>query len=487
MKRSLFIAAIIAVTLASHVGPGALAEQAEAESPSYGRLQAELRGILADADLGSATVGVIVTDVETGEVVVEQRADTLLNPASNAKIITAAAALSLLGPEYRFVTALYGDAEGTAIDGPLYLRGRGDPTLFTEDIWGLAVQLSRRGIRVVRGDIIVDDSYFDDSTEPPAFDQQPNERSYFRAAVGAVNVNRNVVSVHVRPSAQPGRPAIVTPVPDGYLRLINDTVTVSEGAPSIRFSTRPDEGGTQARVWGSLPVGHHGVRQRSRIDNPSLFAGASLNEALESLGITVVGRVREGVMSPPAPLLARHTSEPLSALMWVVGKNSDNFTAETLLITLGAQGVAPGTWERGCEAARGYLESIGIEQGSYQLVNGSGLFDANRYTPRQIGTVLRAAWLDQTIRAEFISQLATGGVDGTLRRRFRQEPARRNVRAKTGTLSDVTALSGYVLAPGGRNTLAFSILVNNARGRLGGGRQLQNELVEAIARYLHRD
>ena len=305
------------------------------------------------------------------------------------------------------------------------------------------------------------------------------------AAVGGVNVNRNVVSVHVRPAATAGRSAIVTAEPSGYLDLVNDTTTVETGAPSIRFSTQPGENGTRARIWGNLPTGHRGLRQRSRIDNPALFAGAALAEALQSLGVRFRGRVRAREMRQPARMLAFHRSQPLSSILWLVGKNSDNFTAETLLKTMGAQGAAPATWERGREAVRGYMESIGIARDSYTLVNGSGLFDANRYSPRQLVTILRSVWGNQTIRPEFLTQLATGGVDGTIRSRYRRPPALRNVRAKTGTLSSVTALTGFVLAPPGGHTVAFSILINNARGRLGGGRRLQELLVTAVAEHLH--
>ncbi len=277
MKRAMFVALVIALFLGSHEPPPARAEQARpaeralSADQDWDALRADLRRALDEADLGGATVGVILIDVETGEVILEHEADTQLNPASNAKIVTAAAALSLLGPEYRFETALYGDLRGAAVDGPLYLRGRGDPSLGVENLWALAADLRRRNVRVIRGGIVVDATYFDDDTDPPAFDQQPNERAYFRAPVGAVNVNRNVVTIHVRPSTSAGRPAVVTPEPEGYLELDNDTVTVETGAPSITFSTTPDGDGTRARVWGSLPVGHRGVRRHSRIDNPSLL------------------------------------------------------------------------------------------------------------------------------------------------------------------------------------------------------------------------
>jgi len=485
VKRAMSLALLAALVVSTDVRPGVRAESARPAGPDWTGLRGDLRRILDQADLDGASFGVVFIDVESGDVIFEHDADALLNPASNAKIVTAAAALAILGPEYRFETGLYGRVNGASIDGPLFLRGRGDPTLEVEDLYALAAELRRDGVRVIRDGIVVDSTFFDSETEPPAFDQQPGERAWFRAPVGGVNVNGNVVSVSARPGSTPGRPAVVTAEPEGYLDLVNDTVTTEAGAPSITFFTSGQDGGTRARVAGSLPVSASGVRRRSRIDNPSLFAGAALREALESLRIRVMGDVREGTTGGQQRLLAFHRSEPLSSVLWLLGKNSDNFTAEALLKTMGAEGTPQGTWERGREAVGRYLASIGIAPEAYRLVNGSGLFDANRFSPRQLVTILRAAWRDQTIRSEFVSQLATGGVDGTLSHRYRQPPAFRNVRAKTGTLNDVTALTGYVLAPPDRHTVAFSILVNGAHGRVSRGRALQEALVTAVAEHLH--
>lgn len=484
--RPLGAALVAALVLTGDAGPGPRAEQAR-PAPDSTALREELRRLLLEADLGRAQVGVVFVDVDSGEVLFEHQPDAQLNPASNAKVVTAAAALALLGPEYYYETALYSAIEGPAVAGPLVLRGRGDPTLTLEDLEGLAAELRRSGVRVVRGDLVVDATFFDDETEPPAFDQQPGERSYFRAPVGGVNVNRNVVTVNVRPAAAAGRPAIVVSEPEGALDVMNDTVTVEGGAQEIRFSTRPGEPGTRARVWGSIPLGDRGTRQRSRIDDPALFAGAALAEALRYQGIRLQGVVREGELPTSLRMIAHHRSEPLSSILWLLGKQSDNFTAEAVLKTMGTLGTgnAPGTWERAREAVRGWLESIGLARDTYRLVNGSGLFDANRFSARQLATVLRAVWNDQTIRNEFVSQLAIGGVDGTLSGRYREAPMLRNVRAKTGTLASVTALSGYVLAPPGRSTVAFSIMINGAGG-VGRGRALQEDLVSAVARHLHR-
>jgi D-alanyl-D-alanine carboxypeptidase/D-alanyl-D-alanine-endopeptidase (penicillin-binding protein 4) len=184
-------------------------------------------------------------------------------------------------------------------------------------------------------------------------------------------------------------------------------------------------------------------------------------------------------------MLAEHTSLPLGALMLRVGKNSDNFYAEQLLKTIGAESRGdPGTAEKGVEAVEEVLASIGIDPEQVTYRNGSGLYDANLIAPSHITKVLAAAYNDPRIRAEFVSQLATGGADGTLRRRYRVETARRRVRAKTGTLHDTSALSGYVLAPPGVSPVAFSILVNDVPGRVGVFRTFQERLVTAVAEFL---
>ena len=406
MKRALTIALLAAAALTGHVGPEALAEQAQpaaAREVDSQRLSGELRRILADADMGGATVGLIFMDLETGEVILEQQADTLLNPASNAKIVTAAAALAILGPEYRFETALYGDQDGTAVDGPLYLRGRGDPTLEISDIWGLAAELRRRGVRVIRGDIVVDATYFDDTTEPPAFDQQPNERSYFRAAGGRGQRQRQRRHGARAPQlTRPGRPAIVVAEP-GRLAGARPTtrVTVEEGAPS-RSASRPgptDDGGTEARVWGS-PPGRSPRRAPALEDRQPVALRRRLRcpQALESLDIRRPReQIREGEMEPAGTRLL--ALPPLGAAVGAAlaswERTATTSSPRRCCITLGTRrttAAAPGSESRQrCRSGAIWRRSASRPT-AYQLVNGSGLFDANRYTPRQLATVLRAMW-----------------------------------------------------------------------------------------------
>ena len=190
------------------------------------------------------------------------------------------------------------------------------------------------------------------------------------------------------------------------------------------------------------------MRLTRRIDDPRLFSGHVLFDMLRGLGVEIRGSVREGG-SEVVERLVFHQSAPLSALVYELGKSSDNFYAEMILKSLGAQKALPGTSAAGAEVVVEWLREVGALEPGTIVRNGSGLFDANRVSAASLSRALVAAYRDPAIGPEFVAQLAIGGVDGTLRSRFRAHHKRRAIRAKTGTLAQVVALSGYVLRPGG--------------------------------------
>jgi D-alanyl-D-alanine carboxypeptidase/D-alanyl-D-alanine-endopeptidase (penicillin-binding protein 4) len=221
------------------------------------------------------------------------------------------------------------------------------------------------------------------------------------------------------------------------------------------------------------------------VDNPSLLSGHGLKAVLGSLGISVGGGVQTGPLPPGISKLAEHRSKPLSHILYETGKVSNNFVAETVLKTIGAESVKRrGTWEDATSQTSKILTKWGLPQGSYVYRNGSGLFDANRFSASQLTKVLRAIYLDSKIRPEFLSQLAIGGVDGTIKSRYQKATARGVVRAKTGTLENVSAISGYVFDASGKRPIAFSIMVNNAAGYVSASRTYQEHIVTAIADFL---
>jgi len=440
-----------------------------------------VKGILLPSDVGGDHASVHMVSIPDGTVLFDHNADRLKNPASNAKIVTAYAALRLLGPEFRFRTALYGKVDGAAVTGPLYLKGYADPTLDYDAVAGLVLSLKRRGIRRIEGGVVVDDAYFDEEVLPYAYDQQPKEDSPFRAPVGAVSVDANSIKVYVRPGSQPGAPIRVETSAPGYAVVENEAVTSAAGGIALKMSSMAFEDRTKLRLRGTFPLGTSRAVYAKRIDDPGLFAGYVLNDILKKMGIHTSGRVKKGRVARGAGLLASRDSQPLSSVLWSVGKMSNNFYAETVLKTMGAEiKGAPGTWEKGIKCVQGVLEDIGIKAGAYEYRNGSGLFDANAFSAEQLTAVLSAAFRDVTVQPEFLMQLATGGVDGTIKSRYRKEVTKRHVRAKTGTLRDVSALSGYILDDNGGG-VAFSILIDGIEGKVYRARKLQEEIVTSVA------
>lgn len=457
--------------------------QADAPLSSQHGLVARIGGLVDAAGLGDG-VGISVVNLVSGREVYGLRSHTPLNPASNMKLITAAAALSELGGDFQMRTGLYGHQQGDAIVGGLYLKSFADPTLSEADILGLAQQLVRRGIRKV-DEVIVDGSYFDDQVLPPAFEQQPDEVAPFRAAIGAVAVDRSAYTLRVLPGKAPGDKARVELSGEGYFDVENLMTTAAGGVAQVVAIQRDDDDRLSLKLRGSVPMGITGVSYRRRVASPLHYAGHVLVDALKALRVQVPRRAALGVAPPSAALLAYHDSPPLSEILCELGKHSDNFVAEMLLKVLGAEQRRPGSSAAGVQVVKGFLKLSGVPLTQLELVNGSGLFDGNRVAPAHLTHLLGVMYARPGVRAEYVAQLAVGGVDGTLRNRLQHLPVPRVVRAKTGTLSDVIALSGYVLGPTPERAFAFSFLANGVRGKHHAARALADDIVQAIASHLH--
>ncbi len=481
--KTLAIAMSCAVALCSI--PRTAGSQATPPRPTL--VSAELGRLSTLSEAKGFQVGVEVIEIDTGRVMAAGGEHQPLNPASNEKLVTATAALALLHPEHRFETGLYGpSSKGPVLSGPVVLRGYGDPSLRTGDLYAMALELKRDGVKRIDGGVVVDQRFYDEQHVPPAFDQQPNEWMPFRANVAAISLDENVVVASIRPGG--GDRAIVTFWPPGFVD-VEGTVKLSDGGgPNVQMtlSAHPsDPKRMRALVSGSIPGDVKGVTYYRRAEDPQLLAGYALKAILTDMGIEVRGDVRAGPLTGGGghTLLARHKSPPLAALLLPVGKDSDNFYAEMILKVLaGEKKGRPASSTSGADAASKFLSSIGALDAGVSVKNGSGLFDANRATAHELASVLRWAYREPSIHGEMLTILSIGGVDGTLHGRFRHEHARRAVRAKTGTLDDAVALSGYVLAPPGKSAVAFSILINNCKGHVPQARGFADKIVAAIVK-----
>jgi D-alanyl-D-alanine carboxypeptidase/D-alanyl-D-alanine-endopeptidase (penicillin-binding protein 4) len=471
--RALLCFAIIGLLVAS---PGVRAKGPEP-------LAQAIANLVRQAGLGDG-IGIHVVRLHDAEELYRNRPERPRNPASNQKLLTSAAALWRLGPSFRATTKVEGTIENGHVD-ELVVRPSGDPSLGYPRLVALAEDLHLRGVDTVDR-IVIDDAYFDDQILPPAFDQQPKESAAFRAAISAFAVNRNSYVVHLGPGPEVDGPGRVRVLADQYVQLDNRTVTTAGGPPKPRIDDKLTEDGHLAvLVDGAIPKQVRTLYYRRRVPNPKAYAASLLVRALKKAGVGGPLAVEYRAASEPQSLIANMQSPPLSKLLYSVGKWSDNFTAETLLKILGAEVEQPGTSARGVEVVREELTKMGVDTEGLVMVNGSGLFDGNQVAPRHVTETLVAAYRDPAIRAEYVAHLAVAGSDGTLKSRLEDLPRPRMVRAKTGTLRDVIALSGYVLGEPGRS-VAFSFLANGIAGRQGDAKKLADDIVRALAEYAVR-
>lgn len=451
--------------------------------------------IAARPALAKAKIAVAVFDLAAGRMLFSRGADQGMNVASNTKLLTAAAALGLLGGGFRWRTSVHVDDlnEATGIvKGNLYVRGRGDPSLSAADLDALARDVAARGVRRVLGDFVVDNTYFDNETEPPRYDEQTRESAAFRAPVATFAVARSAVTITVQGEpGRPGKPATIRLEPNasGYVRLGRNAVrTVTSGRTRIAVRTTTKGDHMEIDVTGSIRVSSGRFSARRRVDDPTRFAAEVFRNALAERGVKISrSGFRTGPVPPLARLVARRHSAPLTSIIRNMNKYSDNHAAECVLKTLGAElraSPGPATWADGTTAVSQYLASIGIPPGSYRAENGSGLFGASAVSTRQIVAILRAAYRDFRVWTELTASLPVGGVDGTLARRWRARPAKGRVRAKTGTLAKVIALAGYVGVDSGR-PLAFAIAINDIPGgQRSASRAMSDDMVDAMIGYL---
>ncbi len=446
-------------------------------------LAARIDAAVGKADLEGTGLGISVVDLETGAVLYERDADKPLNPASNAKLVTTAAALAQLGPEHRYSTHVWvakDSVEDGVIGGSLYLQGGGDPALVTGEIYELAGQLEAAGIKKLRGSIVVDTGRYSDEGLPPGFDQKDEFASH-RAPGGAMAVNYNTFEVHARPAKVVGEPPVLSALPAVPSIVLESKATTVEGNRNkLHVSSETRDGKLFVTFHGEVGISNGPSSYRYPVSDPSLYAGELLLVALRQRGIEVgKAKVERGEVPADAQVVATMRSEALSELCRAVNKWSNNFMAEQILRSLApARGA---TAEAALEQLRVYTREIGMPQDGLVLGNGSGLYANNLISARALTHLLAHVHGDFRYRSDFMASLAIMGADGTTRSRLKESDARGFIRVKTGTLDDVSALSGYVGARG-RDPIAFSILINDLdRKQRARARALQDELAELLA------
>lgn len=395
------------------------------------------------------------------------------------KLLTAATALKELGADYSMSTNVYASGLKGDAASVVTIRSHGDPSLEHRHLLEFASELNKHGIRRV-GELRIDGSFFDAEVLPPAYEQQPDEVASFRAPVSAVAVDRNSFVLQIRPGAKPDSPALVVFDAPGYFKLSNKLVTVASGAPNVIASQKAEGRKLALYLEGTVPQDTRMLHYRRRIADPLAYAAHATANAFSKLGIKV-DKLGFGAAPAGSALIHQHRSDSLSQLLHRVGKWSDNFYAEMILKVLGADPGAPGSTKGGLAKVRKLLSEAGVSKERVKMVNGSGLFDGNMIAPSDIVLLLQWVYSQPAYRSDYLSQLAISGIDGTIAKRMRDLP-KGTVRAKTGTLSDVIALSGYLLGASPSDSVAFSFLANGVRGKHSKARMLADDLCQALYR-----
>jgi D-alanyl-D-alanine carboxypeptidase/D-alanyl-D-alanine-endopeptidase (penicillin-binding protein 4) len=420
-----------------------------------------------------------------------------MNIASNAKLLTTISALGTLGGGFRWRTAVFIDDKALdqttgIVTGDLYLRTRGDPTLTVNDLRALATEIAARGVRTITGNLLIEATYFDNVVDPPHYAEQPKERAYFRAPVASFGVSRSAFLVNV--IGEPGGGARVWLEPDAgdHIKLTKIEVTsIVEGRTRIKVDVKPKKDVLEVEVTGQIRLADGHWWSKRRVDDPLRYAAEVFKKALADKGIKFHKKaIKTGLVPLNAKALVAHASVPLSAVVRDMNKGSDNYYAESVLKTLGAETratPAPASWADGVGAMQAYLAKLGLPPGTYRCDNGSGLFNASEVSAKQMVTLLRAAHKDYRIGPDLLASLPVGGMDGTLARRWHTSAARGRVRAKTGTLAAVTTLAGYVAVDSAR-PVAFAIFVNDIpTGQKGPARAMADDMLDAVVAYLEAE
>ncbi|MCP8616210.1 D-alanyl-D-alanine carboxypeptidase/D-alanyl-D-alanine endopeptidase [Salirhabdus salicampi] len=433
-------------------------------------IASEIHGIIQNnATLDGSIVGISVRSATSGELIYHHNGDIRLRPASNLKLFTAAASLSSLGEDYKFVTEIHtnGKQKGKTIDGNVYLVGKGDPTLVKKDLQHLVKKLKNSGVDVIKGDVIGDDTWFDDvrySQDLPWTD----EHTYYGGQISALTLSPDedydagTVIIDIKPGNKMGETAKISITPKtNYVKVVNKTKTISESKQRDITVTR-EHGTNVVTVEGEIPLGDQLYREWISVWDPTKYTTSLFKRLLEQNGIIVKGEAKVGNKPSKSKMLMQHSSMPLSELLIPFMKLSNNGHGEVLVKELGKINRGEGSWDKGIEVMEKELAKLGVNTSTLLLRDGSGISHVNLVPANELTKLLYAIQNEKWFPTFFQSLPVAGQMDrkvgGTLRYRFLDFAG--NIQAKTGTLSTVSSLSGYVEGKKGK-TYTFSILINN--------------------------
>jgi len=428
----------------------------------------EIQKIIKRAGIPESDLGIYITTGEgdNQEIIYDLNSKRKMIPASISKVATSSAVLEYFPPGYKFKTQLVSAAtvQDKVLKGDLILKGGGDPSFVSENMWFLVNSFKRSGVQKIEGDIVVDDSFFDQKRYDTSRQPERVDRAY-DAPVGAMSFNWNSINIFVRPSEKAGEPAVVFLDPENdYVRLVNKTKTTDRGDGSVVASRVEDKnfGGDVIHVSGKIGKNSKEVVIFKNITQPDIWSGYNLRSFLSQRGIQVTGKVRNGKSPANAVILAESESKGVEGSLADMNKFSNNYVAEMLTKDLGTLKGGIGTLDSGMVMINDHLKKLGLPDDQYYMQNPSGLTRDNRMSAFAMWKVISHLRNDFKVQPEFLTSLPIAGIDGTLKKRLKNSPGERWVRAKTGYLTDVVSLTGYAGRSDGR-VFTFTFIFNGTK------------------------
>ncbi|MDY0406073.1 D-alanyl-D-alanine carboxypeptidase/D-alanyl-D-alanine-endopeptidase [Virgibacillus sp. 179-BFC.A HS] len=419
--------------------------------------------------LKGAICGIHICDAESGDTIYAHLADVRLHPASNMKLLTASAALHVLGKDYTFLTEIWlnGNIVDHVLQGDLYIRGKGDPTLLPEDLDAFAKQIYHQlGIHEISGDIIADDTWYDSIRLSPDM-MWLDEHCYYGAQVSALTLSPNTdfdagsIIVTVSPGKSVGDPAKISLSPEtAYVKIENRSTTVKHETGENELEIVRKHGENVITINGNIQLNQEAIKEWIAVWEPTDYCLCAFTEKLKQTGVHIKGITKTGRIPENANLVIRHESIPLNQLLISFMKLSNNGHAETLVKEMGRISKGEGSWEKGMEVLIDTVSGFGIDTEKVLLRDGSGISHVNLIAAEQLTSLLfhvqSQSWFPILYNSLPIGGRKERMVGGTLRERLEGM----TVYAKTGTIFGVSTLSGY-LQTSSKQRLIFSIMLNN--------------------------
>lgn len=389
-------------------------------------------------------------------------------PASLSKIPTAGAVLKYIPSTKKFITQILTDSgvkinANGSLKGNIYLKGGGDPSFVSETMWVLVNNLTRSGVKSVSGDVIVDDTFFDQEYIADTREDLRVDRAY-DAPVSAMSFNWNSANIIVRPGESANDPALVVLDPvSKYFQLKNSAKTVAAGKPmTIKVEKQSSKSGDTFVVSGNIPLGHSEKIIYKNISAPTYWAGSNLISFLTQRGIEVTGSIKAGKSPTAAQVLASVESWPLGNIVADMMKFSNNYVAEMLTKHLSEPSFEkPGNLKEGVEKIKSFMREAGLKESEFTFESPSGFTRNNLITAKDLAQLLVYVRKDFRLFPEFLSSLPISGQDGTLKSRMTDPSVQGWVRAKTGMLKGTIGLAGYAGRKSGQ-IITFVFIYNGA-------------------------